>query len=95
MKKDNVRLIYCGRKQNRIERIEEENERLLLECGITFRQVKNPRNYIAIDGTLCWYGELNALGVTNKDQEDMKSILRIIDKETALCLIKDDEELVL
>lgn len=56
---------------------------------------EKPRNYIAIDRKIIWYGSLNPLGSVNQqDKYGDTSILRIEDKATSECLIEGDKNLI-
>ena len=74
--------------------IENENKRMLSEYGLNMTIVNNPKNYIVIDRYISWYGEMNILGQSKRNISDKKSVMRIIDKDTAYCLLEDDEMLV-
>lgn len=75
-------------------KLDQENDRIISQLGLSFMVVDNPKNYIVVDGYISWYGEINVLGRSKKNEGKRYSIMRILDKDTACSLIEDDELLV-
>ena len=92
-KSSSLRVILYGR-SNLNAKIEIENEKLIKESGINYVSVDTPRNFVVIDKCISWYGEMNILGQSKANGNEHKSILRIIDSETAKCLIEGYAELL-
>ena len=57
----------------------------LLTESIMIEISENTKNYMIIDKTICWYGDLSILGQSTKTRNDNKSILRIVDSEVSEC----------
>lgn len=92
-KSSSIHVVLYGKNSSYMN-IEKENDRLIKESGISFISVENPRNFIVLDRTICWYGEMNVLGQSKSNESGHKSILRIVDIETAKCLIDGYVELI-
>ncbi len=92
-KSSSLRVILYGR-SNLNAKIEIENEKLIKENGINYVSVDTPRNFVVIDKCISWYGEMNILGQSKANGNEHKSILRIIDSETAKCLTEGYTELL-
>ncbi len=65
---------------------------VLKERSLVLEKSTAHRNYIIIDGLICWYGELNTLFISKNTLkgEKRKSILRIEDKFASESLLQDD-----
>ena len=92
-KSSSIHVVLYGKNSSYMN-IEKENDRLIKESGISFINVENPRNFVVLDRTICWYGEMNVLGQSKSNESGHKSILRIVDIETAKCLIDGYVELI-
>ena len=92
-KSSSIHVVLYGKNSSYMN-IEKENDRLIKESGISFISVENPRNFVVLDRTICWYGEMNVLGRSKSNESGHKSILRIVDVETAKCLIEGYVELI-
>ena len=54
---------------------------------IKYRFVESSKNYAVIDNIICWYGDFSLLGqsLRTQQQDERRSMLRIINKEVADC----------
>ena len=86
--------MFFMRQNKKDVKLDELSLKYLNDISISVTVLDRARNFIVIDRKICWYGELNILGLGKKDIEKGSSIMRILDKQAATSLIENNTNLL-
>lgn len=94
LKRDAVSIMLFMKQNKKEAKLDELSLKYLKDISISVTVLDRARNFIVIDRKICWYGELNILGLGKKDIEKGSSIMRILDKQAATSLIENNTNLL-
>lgn len=94
LKSDAVSIMLFMKQNKKEAKLDELSLKYLNDISISVAILDRARNFIVIDRKICWYGELNILGLGKKDIEKGSSIMRILDKQAATSLIENNTNLL-